>query len=285
MADHDNHYQAVAKVYSLAVFYDPTGPFVKWQKARLAEIMQLKPGDSLADVGGGTGQFALNVATAAGLKPTDVMVVEPSAAMLFGEGEDEEAGGDNCDDAKPGEPARIHLGAQEWCNLAVGAAEAGPAAGFGCVLLKEMVHHLDVPLPGLFRAMRERRLAEGGRVVIVTRPQTDTDYPFFDGAQKVWEENQPSSDSIMAALADGGFADVRKTVLRYPLAIKTDEWCTMVENRFWSTFSHFTDEELRAGTDVIRRNADGSDTLQFEERTVVITASMREYGDGEKWMA
>jgi hypothetical protein len=47
----------------------------------------------------------------------------------------------------------------------------------------------------------------------------------------------------------------------------------MIENRFWSTFSHFTDEELKAGTDWIRHNANGSNTLKFEERMVVITAA------------
>ena len=61
-------------------------------------------------------------------------------------------------------------------------------------------------------------------------------------------------------------------MIRYPLELPTDEWCKMIENRFWSTFSHFTDEELKAGTDWIRHNANGSNTLKFEERMVVITA-------------
>ena len=39
MSDHDDHYQAVAKVYSMAVFYDPSGPFVKWLKQRMTKIM------------------------------------------------------------------------------------------------------------------------------------------------------------------------------------------------------------------------------------------------------
>lgn len=39
-SDHDDHYQAVAKVYSMAVFYDSTGPFVKWLKQRLSEVMR-----------------------------------------------------------------------------------------------------------------------------------------------------------------------------------------------------------------------------------------------------
>lgn len=38
-SDHDDHYQSVAKVYSMAVFYDLKGPFVKWLKERLSEVM------------------------------------------------------------------------------------------------------------------------------------------------------------------------------------------------------------------------------------------------------
>ena len=40
MSDHDNHYEAVAKVYSMAVFYDASGPFVKWLKERMSKIME-----------------------------------------------------------------------------------------------------------------------------------------------------------------------------------------------------------------------------------------------------
>jgi hypothetical protein len=40
MADHDDHYQAVAKVYSLAVFYDSSGPFVKWLQCQIAEVLK-----------------------------------------------------------------------------------------------------------------------------------------------------------------------------------------------------------------------------------------------------
>jgi hypothetical protein len=86
-------------------------------------------------------------------------------------------------------------------------------------------------------------------------------------------KNQPPTAEIKAALTEAGFSNVSHTMIRHALALKTDEWCTMVQNRFWSTFSHFTDAELQAGTDEIRSNAGGSDTLEFEERMIIITAT------------
>ena len=47
----------------------------------------------------------------------------------------------------------------------------------------------------------------------------------------------------------------------------------MVGNRFWSTFSHFTDEELAAGIEEIRAKHGGGDEISFTEQMVFITAT------------
>lgn len=112
----------------------------------------------------------------------------------------------------------------------------------------------------------------GGKLVIVTRPQQEYDYPFFDAARNIWIENQPSTQELKTELTAAGYKEVEHTMLRYPLSLATEEWCKMICNRFWSTFSHFSDEELLAGTEEIKQTTKGSDTLQFEERIVVITA-------------
>jgi hypothetical protein len=50
----------------------------------------------------------------------------------------------------------------------------------------------------------------------------------------------------------------------------------MVRNRFWSTFSNFTDEELEAGCATIAEEArvDGDGRVHFEERLVFISARL-----------
>lgn len=54
---------------------------------------------------------------------------------------------------------------------------------------------------------------------------------------------------------------------------QTEWWLEMVGNRFWSTFSHFTDEELKAGIEEIRStHGDGSE-ISFTEQMVFITAT------------
>ena len=45
-----------------------------------------------------------------------------------------------------------------------------------------------------------------------------------------------------------------------------------MRNRFWSTFSYFTDEQLEAGVREVDEANAGADVLEFEERMTFITA-------------
>ena len=46
----------------------------------------------------------------------------------------------------------------------------------------------------------------------------------------------------------------------------------MVRARFWSTFSHFDDDELSAGIHELEKKHEGKDTLEFNDNLVFITA-------------
>ena len=162
------------------------------------------------------------MAAAAGLPNSRVVVVDPSAAMLAGA----------CEGVRT-----ECLDAGEWAD--------DDSQRFGGVLLKEVVHHLGEPEARgrVFAALARNRVAAGGALLVVTRPSEPIDYPMWPAAKAVWAANQPSASTLADELTSAGLL-VETSLARYPLEMPTSTWTAMVRGRFWSTFSHFTDEEL-----------------------------------------
>jgi hypothetical protein len=170
--------------------------------------------------------------------------------------------------------------------------------GYDQVLMKEVIHHVKADdrvavLRGLRRGLAKgegRGTAGDGRsppppppppppypsILIVTRPQIDIDYPLWEEARRVWADQQPSLDDVVRDLVAAGFCRVRAEMHAYPCAVPLRRWQDMVRRRFWSTFSHFTDDELdRAARqmDVSERHRiDGEGVLHFDDRLLFITA-------------
>ena len=165
--------------------------------------------------------------------------------------------------------------------------------GYNHVLLKEVVHHFDAnERVGIFTGIRNgliknnkhgmdedgssTRMNEGASILIITRPRIDIDYPMWSAAKDVWATNQPSANDIVSDLRKAGFQDVQQCIKSYPCEVELNRWVDMVRNRFWSTFSHFTDEEIEEGCERIMKEVqqpDGQEVMiQFEERLVFITA-------------
>lgn len=77
--DEGAHYDTVNQAYHKAFFY--TGEYEDWQKQNILRRLELRPGDRLVDIGGGTGRFASLLHGAAGLTHP-ALCVDPSAGML-----------------------------------------------------------------------------------------------------------------------------------------------------------------------------------------------------------
>lgn len=245
----DSHYEAVGKVYEGAFFYR-AGPFNDWLAENVASAMNLSAGMTLADVGGGTGAFVQLLSDQNQLG--ECVIVDPSEAML--------------EKARQRRMRTELLGADEF------AAQSG--ALFDRILLKEVVHHLEdrhTIYSGLHRRMRP-----GGRLVIVTRPKYEIDYPFFAAAKEQWALHQPEPDEGKAELEAAGFQPVHTLVLTYPCSIATKEWLGFVRVRGWSTFNIFSDSELEEGCAEIIRKYGDTETLTFEERIVLVIADASE---------
>jgi len=198
--------------------------------------------------------------------------------------------------------------------------------GYDQILVKEAVHHFDEKdRVGIFRGMREGLRSQRRRtssvsstttstaatddddsinettvitpsVLIVTRPQTDIDYPFWDEALDVWKKNQPSIETIENDLKTAGFTNIQRSVESFPCSISLHRWQLMIRTRFWSTFSNFNDDELDRACEIIaaeataataatttntKANADSKNDddddddiiLHFEDRLIFLTAS------------
>jgi len=250
-----SHYGGVRAVYEQAPFYAP-GPYEAWLSKVVGTQMGLDATHALADVGGGSGDFATKLKEKFGARW--LSIVEPSAEMLAGAEANALVDSASCADAV------------EWA-----AAETAPSsdpATFDRILFKEVIHHIDaVERPDLFRALREKRLCDDGRLLIVTRPQRAIDYPMWPAAYEVWAQNQPSEEELAAELKEAGFGAVHVNMHRYPHEVGVEEWCRLVRGRFWSTFSEFTDEELEVGCAHIRA-AGRAGVLHFEDRLLLIDA-------------
>ena len=112
-------------------------------------------------------------------------------------------------------------------------------------------------------------------VLIITRPQIDIDYPLWDEARGVWKNNQPSVEEIEDDLRAAGFRHTSSTIHSYPCSIALTRWQEMVRTRFWSTFSHFDDDELEYNAMTVipkeyKNCIDEDGNLHFEDRLVFI---------------
>mmetsp|Transcript_7919 Transcript_7919/g.15611 ORF Transcript_7919/g.15611 Transcript_7919/m.15611 type:complete len:136 (-) Transcript_7919:533-940(-) len=132
------------------------------------------------------------------------------------------------------------------------------------------MHHLE-DRSRFLHALRRNRLRPHARLLIVTRPQVEIDYPLWPAATAVWAAAQPAEAVLVEELKLAGFTDVHACTRAFACSVPVDQWCGLIESRFWSTFSNFTDEELRAATKEIRARS-SSDPLVFEDRIVLISA-------------
>ena len=76
-------------------------------------------------------------------------------------------------------------------------------------------------------------------------------------------------------LKAAGFLDIKYQVETYPCEISLSRWQSMVKQRFWSTFSNFSDSELDKACETIAETEGRVDTngqLHFEDRLLFITA-------------
>jgi ubiquinone/menaquinone biosynthesis C-methylase UbiE len=246
MSDHvSDHYEHLAANYDAIWNHRPE--YVDWMADRISDLLAIKPGERIADIGSGTGLFLNRLLAGAG-PDRPVLAVDPSAAMLR---------------RLPDDP-RVQAVQATAEEVATGAARM-PYDELDVITVKEAVHHfseLPVTLAGL-----AGRLAVGGRILIVTLPPK-TGYPLFPAAYDRFAEWQPEPQDMAGMLEAAGLT-VDVMYSGFDVSIDRAEWLHLVGERWMSVLSSFPDDELERGLAEIRELFP-AETLTFDDRFAFI---------------
>ncbi|MFC9614441.1 class I SAM-dependent methyltransferase [Streptomyces sp. NPDC056938] len=246
------HYEELAAEYDEHWVYGPD--YIPWMSGRIAEALRLGRADRIADIGSGTGLFAMEVARRLQLRHP-ILCVDPSEAMLSQLGA-----------TPPADLTPIVASAED---IAEGRMRL-PYEQLDAMWLKESVHHVADPAHTL-RGLADR-LAPGGRLLVVMLPAT-IQYPLFEAALARFEELQPDPSVIEGHLRAAGLeADL--SYVEHELRINRDKYLSMVRARYMSLLSSFDDSEIEKGIEEIRV-AHPEPVLVFPDRFAFILGRRR----------
>ncbi|MEU0395784.1 class I SAM-dependent methyltransferase [Streptomyces sp. NPDC006208] len=250
------HYEELAAEYDEHWVYGPD--YIPWMSARIAEALRLTATDRIADIGSGTGLFAREVAASLKLRQP-ILCVDPSEAMLRQIG-------------TPPPPALhpIVASAEDIAEERISL----PYEQLDAMWLKESVHHL----PDQARTLHglAARLAPGGRLLVVMLPAA-IQYPLFEAALARFEELQPDPADIVSHLRAAGL-EAGLTHVEHELRIDRDKYLAMVQARYMSLLSTFSDSEIEKGIEEMRA-AHPEPVLVFPDRFAFILGERTAVGD------
>eukprot|EP00040_Diaphanoeca_grandis_P004322 m.28131 g.28131 ORF g.28131 m.28131 type:complete len:302 (+) comp15868_c0_seq2:249-1154(+) len=263
-----DHYAAIGATYSEAFFYEKDSAYEKWQFTHILSQLACDSHHTVVDLGGGTGRTAQLIYQGCKLK-NPVMCVDNAASMLAA-----------CANRE---------GVVSVLDGIEGFA-LREKQHYDRAMMKEVVHHLgnSDERVKVFKQIHAQ-LNTKGKLLIVTRPKIP-EYPFFKKAMDVWSLAQPSEQQLVDDFKSAGFTSITSSVEKFNVGLPLSSWCTMIRNRFWSTFSNFTDDEIEEGVLEIQQrfqktkqnpsgvhSADLSDSattlLKFSEAMVFISGT------------
>ena len=236
-----NHYAKIAHNYDDLWTYNPE--FIKFIAQNIIEKLNLQFTDKLVDLGCGTGLFTKEIQNQIELKHP-IICVDSSPEML------KEIPVNNI--YKP-----LLMDVIDFSNQ---------TDNLDKILLKEMIHHVnDKPklIANLFN-----RLNPGGIFLLILLPPT-IEYPLFESAKKRYKESQPHYRTIETLFQQVGF-QTEVTVVTYPLSLDKARYFTMVENRYMSLLSRFTEGEIRQGLKEMEEKYFDQLTLDFNDVFIFI---------------
>jgi 2-polyprenyl-3-methyl-5-hydroxy-6-metoxy-1,4-benzoquinol methylase len=238
------HYQRLAARYDDNWAYNPA--HVAWMTSRILDHAAIGPGQTVADIGCGTGLYSRGLTAAA----RTVICADPSQAML---------------DQLPADPALIPVLAS--AEDIAGHRITLPAGRLDAIVIKEALHHVPASgRPAVLHGLAGL-LPPGGRILIVMLP-VRIEYPLFTTALERFASLQPDPAEIAAMLTSTGL-ETEVSYDSYRLTVEKDRYLSMVRNRYMSLLSTFTDAELEQGITEIRGRYPG-DRLEFADRFAFI---------------
>lgn len=243
----DSHYRRLAPLYERFLSY--SGGFVRSLTSRMIERLALKPDDRLVDLGCGTGMYAVDILHQMPLRHP-IACVEPCEEMLARLPRSEQL-------------APINVDAQSFCRAEV---------RYEKLLMKETIHHIAGKQEFLLNLYGQ--LTRGGVALFVHVPPK-LDYPLFQEALARCERWHADSAHLARLLEGAGFETDLDT-LEYRHSVPKDLYFEMVEGRYMSVLSTFSDDQLREGLAEMERRCEGRSMLEFVDRFDFIRAAKPE---------
>lgn len=237
------HYQSLARDYDRFLYYSPE--FVRSLTAMMIHELRLEVDDVLADIGCGSGMYSLDILEQVPLAQP-VVGVDPFPEML------EQIPAD----------ANVEKVAMDALKFST------RPGGYNKVLIKETIHHVE-DRATLFANLSDR-LPGGGTMCLVHVPP-EVEYPLFDAALQRCHSWHADPDELAVQLNEAGFV-VDSRTHEYEHSIPRADYLKMVEARYMSVLTSFSDEELVRGLDEIDRRYSATDPLVFIDRFSVVTA-------------
>lgn len=214
--------------------------YFNFWSTQIAQKLNVQAGETLCDIGAGTGRIANQIALKTKAK---IICIEPQTEMA----QMAEALGLSV----------ISLNGEAYCTA---------AAESMCdrILIKQAFHHLVSSRPETLLSAMYRMLRPGGAGLILTMPPTIL-YPMFEAARRQFEKTQLNQEVLYQQLKQAGF-HVAEGVIDYPVELSKEKFFQNIRSRFISTLSDFSEAEIEAGIQEIRYQHGDPDTYTFNDR-------------------
>ena len=236
-----NHYRQLAQNYDDLWTYTPD--FIKFIAQNIIEELNLKFTDKLVDLGCGTGLFTQEISHQIRLKHP-IVCIDSSSEML----------------------EKIPLN-DTYQPRAMDAIDfASQEDIFDKIFIKEMIHHIN-DKQKLIANLFNRLNSQGILLLILLPPKIE--YPLFSSAKKSYQELQPHYSELKNIFERVGF-QTEVSFVKYPLSLNKDKYFKMVENRYMSLLSMFSDEEISQGIKEMNQKYSKQLTLDFNDVFVFI---------------
>ena len=240
----DKHYQRLAKDYDEFLYYSPE--FVRALTGKMIEKLELAPTDRLADIGGGTGMYSIDILKQVELE-SPILCVDPYPQML----------------AQIPDELAIKPIAEDALTF------SQRDASYNKVLIKETIHHVDQRED--FFANIHRNLPAGGKLLLVHVPP-NVQYPLFDAALERCLGWHADPNELVEQLQQTGF-EVQRDALDYQHELPRDHYFNMVRTCYMSVLTSFDEDELEAGLAEMSEKYADQDVLRFTDHFDYLTAT------------
>lgn len=213
-----NHYQNIAEDFNN--MWEFSIDYKQWAVDKISQYLELTPKDIFVDIGGGTGIFTEMIQQKN--KMHNAYCVEPEKSMCG--------------------IAQEYASFQTICGDAFYFIDTLKYP-YSKILFKEVIHHIDKRIQ-LWKNIYSS-LQPNGRILIYTRPQ-NINFPLFQKAKEKFKENQPAYDILVDELHACGFS-TNLNIESFTFKIAKEKWFYMLESKFMSDLSGFTDKEINDG--------------------------------------